>query len=150
MSESEKPSQDKSTLSSTPDPEVIPEKVKKRKNLTVSYKLRILKEVENLKDTSGEIGALLRREGLYSSHISNWRRELKEGRLTERGSVKRGPQPSQSKYEREIIRLKKELAEAQLENEQSQKIIEAQKKIAEFLELSRQRVDLAKKPSNKD
>jgi len=58
----------KSEAVKVPDPEVDVDKTKKRRNLTTKYKLRILREADALKN-SGEVGGLLRREGLYSSHI---------------------------------------------------------------------------------
>lgn len=67
-----------------PDPEV-PEKAVRRK-FTAAYKLRILKEVENCTG-KGEIGALLRREGLYSSSLTSWRRQVHQGLIPK----KRGP-----------------------------------------------------------
>ena len=60
------------------DPEV-PEKPKRRR-FTAEYKLRILEEADGASE-AGEIGALLRREGLYSSHLTNWRRQRREGTL---------------------------------------------------------------------
>jgi transposase len=58
-----------------PDPEV-PERLERarRRQFTVGYKLRILSEADAAR-TTGEIGALLRREGLYSSHLASWRRQ---------------------------------------------------------------------------
>ena len=73
-----------------PDPEV-PEKPERRK-FTARYKLRILAEADRC-TRPGEIGALLRREGLYSSHLSNWRRKRREGTLGALGPKKRGPAP---------------------------------------------------------
>ena len=61
-----------------PDPEV-PAKVKRRR-FTAEYRLRILKESDACKKP-GELGALLRREGLYSSHLTHWRRQREEGAL---------------------------------------------------------------------
>src|SRR3954467_9352428 len=64
-----------------PDPEV-PERLERarRRQFTVGYKLRILTEADAA-PTTGEIGALLRREGLYSSHLAAWRRQREEGIL---------------------------------------------------------------------
>src|SRR3954470_1229964 len=64
-----------------PDPEV-PERLERarRRQFTVGYKLRILTEADGAR-TTGEIGALLRREGLYCSHLAAWRRQREEGIL---------------------------------------------------------------------
>jgi transposase len=148
---SDKPSPDKPIDLSIPDTEVTAETTpfKKRKNLTVAYKLRILAQVEKLKGSPGEVGALLRKEGLYSSHLSNWKRDRAEGKFDSTSSAKRGAKSKLNEYERENAKLRAELAEARLENEQSQKLIEAQKKIAEFLEIANRRASLGKKPSSK-
>ena len=76
-----------------PDPEV-PERAKRRQ-FTAEYKLRILREADACKG-SGEIGALLRREGLYSSHLVQWRRQRETRALTglRRGSADRRPRRS--------------------------------------------------------
>src|SRR3954470_12757157 len=74
-----------------PDPEV-PEQLERarRRQFTVGYKLRILTEADTAR-TTGEIGALLRREGLYSSHLAAWRRQREEGILHALTPRRRGP-----------------------------------------------------------
>ena len=72
------------------DPEV-PAKPQRRR-FTAEYRLRILKETDNCKKP-GELGALLRREGLYSSHLTNWRRQREEGALRDLRARRRGPAP---------------------------------------------------------
>ena len=72
-----------------PDPEV-PEKTVRRK-FTAAYKLRILKEAESCTE-QGQIGALLRREGLYSSSLTSWRRQVNQGLIPK----KRGPAHAKS------------------------------------------------------
>ncbi len=115
----------------TPDPEV-PEK-KRRKTFTAGYKLRMLHEAEQCLKP-GEIGALLRREGLYSSHLTTWRRQRDKGILNGLSPRKRGRKESLKDPSAERI--------AQLENEnqrlqgrlrKAEIIIEAQKKISEIL-----------------
>lgn len=117
-----------------PDPEV-PEK-KPRRKYTAAYKLRILKEAEACTEP-GEIGALLRREGLYSSNLSAWRRQCEQGRFKGLSPKKRGRKP------RERNPLAKELAQLNRENQQLKKklmqaetIIEVQKKISDLLGVS--------------
>lgn len=114
-----------------PDPEV-PEK-KKRRKFTAAYKLCIVEQA-NRCHQPGEIGALLRREGLYSSHLVAWRRQYESGALQglnpKRRGRKRMPQnPSAERLaalEKENQRLKNQLRKAEI-------IIEAQKKISEIL-----------------
>jgi len=73
-----------------PDPEV-PAKVQRRQ-FTAEYRRRILKEADACKKP-GALGALLRREGLYSSHLANWRRQREQGELVAGRARKRGPVP---------------------------------------------------------
>ena len=79
-----------STLKTVPDPEV-PAKAKRRK-FTAAYKLRVLAEADGCTGL-GEIGRLLRREGLYSSHLSDWRRARQRGSLRALAPKKRGRKP---------------------------------------------------------
>ena len=74
-----------------PDPEV-PAKARRRR-FTAEYRRRILKEADACKK-HGELGALLRREGLYSSHLVNWRRQRDQGELLPGRARKRGPTPT--------------------------------------------------------
>ena len=70
-----------------PDPEVTPKA--KRRRFSAEYKLRILAEVDD-STQPGEIGALLRREGLYSSHLSKWRKQREAEQLQGLSGNKRG------------------------------------------------------------
>jgi len=111
-----------------PDPEV-PAKAQRRK-FTAEYKLRIVREAERCKEP-GEIGALLRREGLYSSLLTAWRREVEQGTRAALRSKKRGPKarvvdPRVKEVERENARLRKRLEHAEL-------IIAVQKKVSALL-----------------
>lgn len=113
-----------------PDPEVTDRPT--RRKLTAEYKLRILAEADAC-TTPGEIGTLLRREGLYSSYLSRWRRARERGMLGALRPQKRGPKPKPvnplqkrvAELERENKRLKKKLQAAET-------IIEVQKKSAGF------------------
>ena len=118
---------DKAVTQSIPDPEVRADQPKKRRNLTAKYKLRILDEAEACKDNPGELGSLLRREGLYSSHLSAWRRERRQGRLSATSQTKRGPRRAISEVEAENLELRQERDMYKLKYEQGQKLIEAQK-----------------------
>jgi transposase-like protein len=111
-----------------PDPEV-PAKAQRRK-FTAEYKLRIVREAERCKEP-GEIGALLRREGLYSSLLTAWRREVEQGTRAALRSKKRGPKarvvdPRVKEVEQENARLRKRLEHAEL-------IIAVQKKVSALL-----------------
>jgi len=127
---------DKAVDGSIPNPEVRADKPKKRRTLTAKYKLQILREAEACKDKPGELGALLRREGLYSSHLSTWRKERDQGKLSGTHETKRGPKRKQSELEEENAKLREENEELKLKYDQAQKLIEAQKKIAEIIELA--------------
>ena len=111
-----------------PDPEVAA-KVQRRQ-FTAEYRRRILKEADACKKP-GSLGALLRREGLYSSHLSHWRRQREQGELVAGRARKRGPTPTpvdprMKQLEVENRRLQRKLARAET-------IITLQKKIAELL-----------------
>ena len=107
------------------DPEVQPKAT--RRTFTVEYKRRIVAEADQCEH--GDLGALLRREGLYYSQIADWRRGVADGTL---GSKKRGPvadpdRAEKRRLERENERLRRKLADAEA-------IIDAQKKLAALLE----------------
>jgi transposase-like protein len=93
----------------------------------VVYKRRILAEADRCQ--YGELGALLRREGLYSSNLATWRREREAGRLAEK---KRGPKAHPEAGE--LRRLQQENARLKRKLDQAEAIIEAQKKLAKLLD----------------
>jgi len=115
------------------DPEAL-EKASRR-SYTAEYKRRILRETEVCKE-QGQLGALLRREGLYSSNLTAWRRQAERGTLDALSSKKRGPKARRpdpsvrriTEQEKEIQKLRARLRKAEL-------IIEAQKTIAEIFQL---------------
>jgi transposase len=112
-----------------PDPEVVPRA--KRRQFSATYKLRILQEVDEC-NQPGQIGALLRREGLYSSQLTDWRRERAAGQLQGLTSQKRGrPRDEQAT---ELARLRQENAQLQAQLAQAELIMAAQKKLAQALE----------------
>ena len=76
----------------TPDPEVVAKP--KRRKFTAQYRLRILEEADRCTQP-GEVGRLLRREGLYSSHLTEWRRARRKGSLRELAAKKRGAKPAE-------------------------------------------------------
>lgn len=111
-----------------PDPEIVPQA--KRRTFSAAYKLRILEEADCC-DQRGQIGALLRREGLYSSHLTTWRRQRATGQLAGLGS-KRGRK--QDEQAAEIAALRRENERLQVQLKQADLIISAQKKLAQALE----------------
>ena len=111
-----------------PDPEVT-ERAKRRR-FTAEYKLRILRKADACKG-DGDVGALLRREGLYSSQLAAWRRQRDEVAKAGLKARKRGPKgkvvdPRVKQLERENVRLKRRLEEAET-------IIDFQKKLSKLL-----------------
>jgi transposase len=110
-----------------PDPEVAPRA--KRRTYTAAYKLRILQEAD-LCDQSGQIGALLRREGLYSSHLTTWRRQRAAGQLEALAGKKRGRKVQNA----EVAALRQENQRLRAQVDQAELIIAAQKKLAQALE----------------
>ena len=126
MSETSKPS-----LKPVPDPEVLDRP--KRRTFTAAYKLNILRELDALTEP-GQVGEVLRREGLYSSHICDWRRlralgELQALEPKKTGRPKKEHHPLElrlAEAERKAARLDDELSKAHL-------IIDVQKKVSEML-----------------
>jgi transposase-like protein len=111
-----------------PDPGV--EAKPKRRQFTAAYKLGILREVDRTKE-AGEVGAILRREGLYSSHLVTWRRERDRAAKAGLGARRRGPKaraqdPRVKQLERENARLRRRLQRVEA-------MLEIQKKASELL-----------------
>ena len=96
------------TSASLPDPEVVAKA--KRRTFTAEYKQRILQEADSVAATPGGIGALLRREGLYSSHLVSWRRERRAGMLEALKPRKRGPRSERNPLEEENQKLRRQNA----------------------------------------
>jgi transposase-like protein len=109
-----------------PDPEVTRAT---RRKFSAAYKRRIVAKADACREPGG-IGALLRREGLYSSHLTTWRRQMAEGTLSDKP---RGYPPHPLAAEN--VRLKQENERLRRELEKAQLIMEAQKKLAQVLGL---------------
>jgi len=111
-----------------PDPQV---KAKaERRQFSVEYKRRILAEADGCSQR-GELGALLRREGLYSSHLDKWRKQREQGVLAGSKGEKRGRKPDPQAEE--IARLQRENEQMRSRLERAERIIEVQKKLAQLL-----------------
>jgi|SRR5665213_41338 len=112
-----------------PDPEV-PERARGPRRFPAAYKARILVEYETL--NKAEKGALLRREGLYSSLITEWRRQRDQG--GDEALARRSGRPATDPRDREVARLKKENARLDRELDRARKVIEVQGKLSALLE----------------
>ena len=113
------------------DPEV---KAKpERRKFSAEYKRRILEEADACTE-AGQIGALLRREGLYSSNLTHWRQQMSKGVLKALSPQKRGPKPDPLANENAALRRRIERLEAELKRAET--IIEVQKKLSDLLGLS--------------
>jgi transposase len=113
-----------------PDPEVRAQS--KRRRFTAAYKVRIVEEAQRCAG-SGEIGALLRREGLYSSALTQWRRQYQAGALQGLKEDKRGRKRTRDARDEELQRLRHENERLGKKLRQAELIIEIQKKVAAML-----------------
>lgn len=112
------------------NPEVLERPVRRR--FTAAYKARIVREADTCTQV-GQIGALLRREGLYASHLGKWRERLREGGEASLAEAKRGRKPKRTPVEVENERLRKQNARLEQRLKQAETIIEIQKKVSEIL-----------------
>jgi len=121
------------SIGTIPETEVRERAVRRR--FMAEYKLRILKEAESCTER-GQLGALLRREGLYSTNLITWKHQMEKGTLDALSPRKRGPKAKRpdplarrnAELERENQKLKKKLRQAET-------IIDVQKKISEILQI---------------
>ena len=106
----------------------------KRRTFTAEYKRQIVKEADACK-ASGEVGALLRREGLYSSHLTTWRAARDRGELAPGATAKkRGPQATApDPRDKRITELERQIARVTARAERAEAIAEIQKKVAALL-----------------
>lgn len=115
-----------------PSPEVLA--TARRRRFTAEYKAAVLREYDAT--LKGQRGALLRREGLYASHISNWEAERDKRELKALEPQKRGPKP-QPQPDPEVVTLRKQVARLEHQLRYAEKVIEVQKKYPSFWESSR-------------
>jgi transposase-like protein len=111
-----------------PDPEVEPKA--QHRHFTAGYKQKVLEEIDAATHP-GEIGAILRREGLYSQLISKWRQQRQRHGLRDSTQAKRGPKPNP--HAGELEQLQREKARLQARLDQAELIIEVQKKVSQLL-----------------
>ena len=114
-----------------------------RRRFTAEYKIKILEEADGCQEL-GQLGALLRREGLYSSHLANWRRLRKKGTLASLKPKKRGrKRKPNDEAAQELQRLQRENRRLAERLRQAETIIDVQKKVCEVL-------GMATPPNNED
>jgi transposase-like protein len=113
-----------------PNPEVVAKA--RRRSFTADYKRRILDEADAAR-FSGSVGALLRREGLYSSHLVTWRRERDAGILEALTPHKRGPKSKRHPLEDENQKLRRQNERLTEQLRKAEIIIDVQKKVAALL-----------------
>jgi len=112
-----------------PNPELVEQA--KRRTFTAKYKARILAEADAC-TAPGEVGELLRREGLYTSHLTYWRKQRKDGALKELGKP-RGRKPV-DRRDQEIVQLKGNLERSEAELAKMKRVVEIQGNVSALLE----------------
>ena len=119
-------------MSEEPDPQVVPKA--ERRRFSAEYKRRILAEADACsgpKGHPGQIGALLRREGLYSSNLDKWRKQRERGALAGLRGQPRGRKPDPQATE--LARLQRDNEQLRARLERAEHIIDVQKKLAQLL-----------------
>jgi len=122
-----------------PDPEVSSLSVRRR--FSAAYKARIVRRADACTEP-GDVGALLRREGLYSSQLAQWRKQYRDGAEAALADDKRGRKPTKNRLEGEVEKLRGELDRTKTKLKQAELIIEFQKNLCEILGISPTRVSL--------
>jgi transposase len=126
-----------------PEPEVTV--VTARRRFSPKYKRHILEQADRC-SAPGEVGALLRREGLYSSHLSKWRQQRDQGVVSGLTPRKRGPKATERSADSvRVVQLERDNATLRAQLEQAELIIEVQKKVSQLLGVS-----LPKTPRDED
>ena len=114
-----------------PDSEVVAKA--KRRSFSTECKIRILEEADSASSVAGGVGALLRREGLYSSHLTNWRRERQAGILEALQPRKRGRKSERDPLAQENEKLRRQVGQLTEKLRVAEIIIDVQKKVAALL-----------------
>jgi len=115
--------------SGAPDPELVERP--KRRRFAARYKLEILEKADAC-TRPGEVGELLRREGLYTSHLTYWRKQRRDGALRELGQT-RGRKPA-DRRDGEIAELRRRAERAEVELDKARRVIEIQGNVSALLE----------------
>ena len=114
-----------------PEVEVVAKATRRR--FTAEYKRRILREADACTEP-GAIGALLRREGLYSSHLTKWRAQRERGELAGLAPKQRGPAPKlQNPLAAKVAALERAVSREKARADRAEALVELQKKVAELL-----------------
>jgi len=130
----EVPSAGAGTRPALPDPEVVAKP--KRRRFTAEYRLRIVEEADQCRQP-GDVGRLLRREGLYSSHLTKWREAHRNGALHGLRSKKRGVKPKASNpLEPKVRELEAKVARLEKDLHTAHTILDVQGKVAGLLGFS--------------
>ena len=116
-----------------PDPEVVAKPT--RRQFTAEYKLRILEETERCSGP-GEVGRIVRREGLYSSHLTAWRKAMREGSLKGLTPKRQGQPTRRNPLQKRVDELEAQVARLEKQLTTAQTILEVQGKVAGLLGLS--------------
>ena len=104
-----------------------------RRRFTAEYKRRVLQEADSC-SKSGELGALLRREGLYSSHLAAWRAARARGELAGLSAKRRGPRAQQPDLrDKRIAELEREVHRLRARAERAEALVAVQKKLSQLL-----------------
>ena len=126
--------QDEPIRNKVPNPEVWPRA--QRRRFSAEYKLRILEEA-GASSGSGQIGAILRREGLYSSHLTTWRRQRAQSQLDGLSPKSRGRKPAVDEgLVKELAALKRENERLEFRLQRAETIIDVQEKLSQLLGLT--------------
>lgn len=113
----------------------------KRRRFSAEEKRKILEEADAC-TKPGELGALLRRNGVYSSYLSSWRQARDRGELQALAPKKRGPKANvPHPLEREVVELKRALAKAEARAKHAEALVEVQKKVADLLGIQLPKTD---------
>ena len=112
----------------------VPEKTSRRR-FTAEYKRKTLKEAAACTKL-GDLGAILRREGLYSSHLTAWRKQLERNGEAGLAGKKRGPAPKRDERDKRIAELERENNRLKFSAERAEALVDIQKKVSLLLESS--------------
>ncbi len=117
----------------TRDPPTEVEAKATRRKFTAKYKLKILRKADAC-EAPGAIGELLRREGLYTSHLALWRKQRELGAIAGLAPRKRGPKPvERDERDERIAAMSKDIEALTLRAERAEALLELQKKVSELL-----------------